>query len=450
MLFYEEENPWSPWLSKQNPGLFAHPSSPAGGTGYGFSRKPGVLTSGLRPRLAPDPHSPAGRAVTPWEAAKGYAEYEFTKIKNRIEHAWTWEGVREAAELALGPKSFGLGVAYGIVKNPLVSLAGIVQLQKVFIEADLYERLTGRTSWKTVLSHSWVLGAPALWQLAEVTLIKADLLHVEELKRSYDMREGLISEVKNIFAHPVEFFEKVKGQMKAGYVEKWNRFCLLQKQTDLKSQFEAGEIFGDVLAEVVMLILTAISVGGAAAKLAAKIPQLVKVAEFIKGARAYEAAGGLAGEAGSAGEAAEEAKAATKTAEAVPKEAAESTVLRVATPYGPAIQSDAPAALAARSQVEGGATLYRIGTMGKSAAGEAQFWSLENPLSPGYAARYGIPAENVSAADFLEAATLKPGSPFVTRVAPGVGANGGGAIEAVVEPGGVTLQTFSTGTPGSP
>lgn len=51
-----------------------------------------------------------------------------------------------------------------------------------------------------------------------------------------------------------------------------------------------------------------------------------------------------------------------------------------------------------------GATLYRIGTLGKSQAGEAQFWSLENPANPGYAGRYGIPPENVANADFIETA----------------------------------------------
>jgi hypothetical protein len=121
----------------------------------------------------------------------------------------------------------------------------------------------------------------------------------------------------------------------------------------------------------------------------------------------------------------------------------------VTTPYGPAVQADSAAALAARAEVEKGATLYRVGTMGKSEAAEAQFWTTENPLTtPGYAEKYGIPAENIAKADFFETATLKPGAKFVTRPAPGVGANQGGAIEVVVEKGGVKLNSFSTGTPG--
>lgn len=100
-------------------------------------------------------------------------------------------------------------------------------------------------------------------------------------------------------------------------------------------------------------------------------------------------------------------------------------------------------ALAARVDVESGATLWRIGTMGRSAAGEAQFWALEHPLTSGFAARHGIPARNILNADFIEAAILKPGTPFVTRGAPGVGTNLGGAIEVVVPEGGVALRGFS-------
>ncbi|MTJ83146.1 MAG: hypothetical protein F8N37_19340 [Telmatospirillum sp.] len=116
----------------------------------------------------------------------------------------------------------------------------------------------------------------------------------------------------------------------------------------------------------------------------------------------------------------------------------------VATPYGRAVQGGGVDALMARTQVESGARLYRIGTMGKSQAAEAQFWALESPDSPGYAARYGIPPENVAKADFIETGILKPGSDFVTRVAPPVGKNPGGGIEVVTPENGVTLNYFGT------
>jgi len=113
----------------------------------------------------------------------------------------------------------------------------------------------------------------------------------------------------------------------------------------------------------------------------------------------------------------------------------------IATPYGRAFQSTTPAAIEARAATEQGATLYRGGVLGRSAGPEGQFWSLENPLGSGYAAKYGIPAENM-AFDFIETATLKPGASFITREAPGLGANAGGAIEIVVNPGGVNVSGF--------
>jgi hypothetical protein len=38
--------------------------------------------------------------------------------------------------------------------------------------------------------------------------------------------------------------------------------------------------------------------------------------------------------------------------------------------------------------------------------------------------------------------TVKPGANLITRPAPGIGTNVGGAMEAVVDPGGVKLKWF--------
>ena len=117
----------------------------------------------------------------------------------------------------------------------------------------------------------------------------------------------------------------------------------------------------------------------------------------------------------------------------------------VMTPYGAAYQEVTAGTNAAMEAVESGATLYRIGTKGLSKEGaEAQFWSLENPLSMGaeeYAKKYGIKLSRIQNANFVETATLKKGAKFITRKAPveqGAPAGAGGGIEAVVETGGTT------------
>jgi RHS repeat-associated protein len=115
------------------------------------------------------------------------------------------------------------------------------------------------------------------------------------------------------------------------------------------------------------------------------------------------------------------------------------------TPYERAIQAGSKTALEARTRVEQGAVFYRIGTTNISAAAEGQFWSLEHPLTPGYAARHGIPPTNLTNWNFIEAATLRPGSQFLTRVAPGIGSNPGGGIEIVVPEKEVILKWFGFG-----
>jgi exonuclease VII large subunit len=125
-------------------------------------------------------------------------------------------------------------------------------------------------------------------------------------------------------------------------------------------------------------------------------------------------------------------------------------LVKISTPRGPAEQSLTKEAYEAVNKVSNGATLYKVGTIGTSNTTDAQFWSLENPSQylnnlKEFAQRYGIPEENLNAGKiFIQTAQIRPGTPFVTRPAPAVGANKGGQIEVVVNPGGVKLETFST------
>ena len=76
---------------------------------------------------------------------------------------------------------------------------------------------------------------------------------------------------------------------------------------------------------------------------------------------------------------------------------------------------------------------------------EGQFWAGQNPAStPGYANSYGTPGTQVAQGEYpwIMGGTVKPGTPFVTRGAPGIGTNLGGAPEVVVNPGGVRNLWF--------
>ena len=111
----------------------------------------------------------------------------------------------------------------------------------------------------------------------------------------------------------------------------------------------------------------------------------------------------------------------------------------VETPYGTARQSLSPRALWLRYKIGRGASIFRGGQFGHSSAVEGQFWAPENPLSPGYEAKYGVAFDQL---EWILEGTIKPGARFVTRPAPPYGNNPGGAIEVVVESMGVHIRGF--------
>jgi hypothetical protein len=90
-----------------------------------------------------------------------------------------------------------------------------------------------------------------------------------------------------------------------------------------------------------------------------------------------------------------------------------------------------------------GAQLYRQGSFGAQETAGGQFWALSNPLTTcGYASQFGTPGSAAPAIDWVMGGTLRPGAEAVTRFAPGLGTNAGGAIEIVTNPGGVGSVWF--------
>ncbi|TAH64860.1 MAG: RHS repeat protein, partial [Anaerolineaceae bacterium] len=115
------------------------------------------------------------------------------------------------------------------------------------------------------------------------------------------------------------------------------------------------------------------------------------------------------------------------------------TSIGINTPYGKAIQSNSKEALQLRQTVDNGGQLYRTGTFGKSNVTNAQFWAPENPLSSGYANKYGLANSQI---DYVIGGTKITGAPYITRPAPPVPPNLGGGIEIVTNPNSVRLNFF--------
>ena len=111
----------------------------------------------------------------------------------------------------------------------------------------------------------------------------------------------------------------------------------------------------------------------------------------------------------------------------------------IKTPYGRARQSISKDALNIYDHTKNGGVLYRGGELGKSNTLEAQFWATENPLTPGYANKYGVALDKF---DYVIQGKIKPNSKFITRKAPGVNHNKGGGIEVVTKKNSVIIENF--------
>jgi RHS repeat-associated protein len=115
----------------------------------------------------------------------------------------------------------------------------------------------------------------------------------------------------------------------------------------------------------------------------------------------------------------------------------------VMTPRGPALQALTAEANIALREVQSGATVFRQGEFGVQNTVGGQFWALRNPsTTPGYAGQFGMPGAAAPKIDWMMGGTVRPGSPVITRPAPGIGGNPGGSMEAVVPPGGVSINWF--------
>ena len=121
-------------------------------------------------------------------------------------------------------------------------------------------------------------------------------------------------------------------------------------------------------------------------------------------------------------------------------DASKNTTKYIDAPYGKAFQENSEEALRVKKYVEDGGDLYRGGSFGRSNTTDAQFWAPESPLFPRYADKYGVDFKDT---DYVIKGKLDPNADFITRSAPGLGNNSGGAIEIVTNPNGVKLDSFN-------
>jgi hypothetical protein len=102
------------------------------------------------------------------------------------------------------------------------------------------------------------------------------------LAKAHAKRELLCNELKSIMGNPAEFFEGLPGKAQQSYQAKWQRFAQLHQTSELRSQLEAGKLFGELLMEVLLAIASLVAMTDALVKLGAKAPELLNAARTLK------------------------------------------------------------------------------------------------------------------------------------------------------------------------
>lgn len=188
--------------------------------------------------------------------------------------ASTWEDLKSAAELVLGPTSFDLGVCYGIAENLASGVGALLGLLKNFVLEGIYEEI----------HHPPPTWAASLAPQYAAARLSALVLGDAQLQKAHNQCVALLGELKKILANPRKFLKQLGEHYVSEYGRKWELVKEQLSQHTLGGEFQAGRITGQVLLDVVMLLLTVYGAAEVAAKLAAEIPELVDVVRGLRGA----------------------------------------------------------------------------------------------------------------------------------------------------------------------
>jgi hypothetical protein len=183
--------------------------------------------------------------------------------------------------------SFGAGVSYGLVKSPTAAIANLLELGRIFVLADFYDRIYGNQQWRFTFG-------PAVFADTGLRLMLATgLMSSSIIERAHKEREAILAELEHIISNPLESLASIPEAVAAKYAAQWREYQLHAASRSLEDQFKAGAILGELLFEVLSLVAGIGSTVGAAAKLAERAPKLARFARAVLGGKG---GGGAAGE----------------------------------------------------------------------------------------------------------------------------------------------------------
>lgn len=238
---------WRGWLDRDS---FAHPNSPAGGSGTGFSRPPGSIGYSWSP--LPDPNSPAGRLIH-WqteiwelerrerdEIARHVEELEssLAKESDKLRESIPNDYLRTLYDRQVGRTKGTYGFAKSLIGT---GVDAALLLQKLtspvgWLDLDLHRKLQQGYSFGLAVGKSYVV-----WEFGTLQEKKRLLEHVGALAgRVYEEAKKSIQQ---------QWAEAKRTGKQEELIEKWKTRILLEVGTlfvgagELKAAGSAAEGF---------------------------------------------------------------------------------------------------------------------------------------------------------------------------------------------------------------
>jgi hypothetical protein len=214
-----------------------------------------------------DRPNPSKRNVIPGPLGVREAPPDVAEICRRAASAMHWFETNKHVVTVLGNHSFGLGVVYGMGESVVKSVFEMFELGRTFALADLYDALNSHDPiWRQVARNG------ALWPAKHMVALVAQHYWSEQLRKAHEERDDLIAAVTEIIKHP----SSVLPAMKDEYARKWSDYEPLSKEPLLSSRFKAGEIFGELLLDIITLLTTIVGLAVTLMRVLPKLATLIK------------------------------------------------------------------------------------------------------------------------------------------------------------------------------
>lgn len=232
----------------------------------------GTMIRGLSPRPGPIGIDIAIVRSVPSSVSAGTTSID--RLLQQVRTVNSVEEVQRIAVAVLGAQCFSAGVIAGIGVDVFNSAKELIKLVGIFVLADLHDLRTSDISWWRYVNP---LTAPEL-----LSAKLAELLLHEELREAAVERDAIIKELSDVFQSPKAFFEGLADGVADDYKKDWQEYNAHMNARTLEGRFHAGIIFGQLLVDILGLLTGIAGLAKAGAKVAAKLPRLLKYARSVR------------------------------------------------------------------------------------------------------------------------------------------------------------------------